>query len=491
MMFIILTITIVGTIAIILLATRWIMKRRTTEDVEETKARRYNELAFAAESLELIANDIDEWVKQQKDRIMPASVTFQKKWISRWFSDFFIMELFENKVHKKHFGDIVDTLRLYMPDIAESLKELRHNFLNCTKFMRQIQNVKHKAEDNHDLGYWCGNFLDKTARPTAKSLRRLSEQTRKHLTDQKQVKKKEERTEEVIDNQVDKLTAQKQAKKKEEQPKEEIDKQVGKHTAQEQVKKKEERPQELLWAKLQAQKQAKKKAKRPEETLDKQVGESIAQKQVKKKEERTEEVIDNQVDNLTAQKQAEKKKERPQKKPDNQVGKLTAQKQGKTEEGRPEKKPDNQVGKLTAQKQGKTEEDRPEKKPDNQVGKLIAQKQVKPEEGRPEKKPGKQVDKLTPQKQAKKKKKRPQKKPDNQAGKLTAQKQTKTEEDRPEGVLNKQVGILLESSPDITAFEIAKMINKNYAGVYKPISPYLVVKTESWKKYLEKVTVGG
>jgi len=443
MMFIILTITIVGTIAIILLATRWIMKRRTTEDVEETKARRYNELAFAAESLELIANDIDEWVKQQKDRIMPASVTFQKKWISRWFSDFFIMELFENKVHKKHFGDIVDTLRLYMPDIAESLKELRHNFLNCTKFMRQIQNVKHKAEDNHDLGYWCGNFLDKTARPTAKSLRRLSEQTRKHLTDQKQAKKKEER------------------------------------------------PQELLWAKLQAQKQAKKKAKRPEETLDKQVGESIAQKQVKKKEERTEEVIDNQVDNLTAQKQAEKKKERPQKKPDNQVGKLTAQKQGKTEEGRPEKKPDNQVGKLTAQKQGKTEEGRPEKKPDNQVGKLIAQKQVKPEEGRPEKKPGKQVDKLTPQKQAKKKKKRPQKKPDNQAGKLTAQKQTKTEEDRPEGVLNKQVGILLESSPDITAFEIAKMINKNYAGVYKPISPYLVVKTESWKKYLEKVTVGG
>jgi hypothetical protein len=374
MMFIILTITIVGTIAIILLATRWIMKRRTTEDVEETKARRYNELAFAAESLELIANDIDEWVKQQKDRIMPASVTFQKKWISRWFSDFFIMELFENKVHKKHFGDIVDTLRLYMPDIAESLKELRHNFLNCTKFMRQIQNVKHKAEDNHDLGYWCGNFLDKTARPTAKSLRRLSEQTRKHLTDQKQVKKKEERTEEVIDNQVDNLTAQKQAKKKEK---------------------------------------------------------------------------------------------------------------------RPQKKPDNQVGKLTAQKQGKTEEDRPEKKPDNQVGKLIAQKQVKPEEGRPEKKPGKQVDKLTPQKQAKKKKKRPQKKPDNQAGKLTAQKQTKTEEDRPEGVLNKQVGILLESSPDITAFEIAKMINKNYAGVYKPISPYLVVKTESWKKYLEKVTVGG
>jgi hypothetical protein len=43
----------------------------------------------------------------------------------------------------------------------------------------------------------------------------------------------------------------------------------------------------------------------------------------------------------------------------------------------------------------------------------------------------------------------------------------------------------------MTASEIARMLNKNYAGVYKPISPSLVVKTESWKKYLKKVRVGG
>ena len=236
MVLIILTITSVGTIAIVLLAIRWIMKRRTTEDVEKTKVRRDKELAFAAESLELIANDMDEWIKQQRDRFMHTSMTFQKKWISRWFSDFFIMELFKDKVHKKHFGDIVDTFRLYMPDIAKSLKEIWHNFLNCAKFMRQIQNVKHRVEDNHDLEYWCGNFLDKTARPTAKSLRRLAEQTRKHLTAQKQVKKKEERPDEVLKKQVSKLTAQKQAKKKEERPEKKLKKQVGKLTTQKQAK---------------------------------------------------------------------------------------------------------------------------------------------------------------------------------------------------------------------------------------------------------------
>jgi len=348
--------------------------RLETVAVQKAKVRRDKELTFAAESLELIANGMDEWIKQQKDRITHTSVNFQKKWISRWFSDFFIMELFKDKVHKKHFGDIVDTFRLYMPDIAESLKEVWHNFLNYSKFMRQIQNIKHKAEDNHDLGYWCGNFLDKTARPTAKSLRRLSEQTRKHLTTQEQAKKKEEQPEEIIDKQVGKLTAQEQAKKKEERPEEVTDKQVDKLTSQKQVKKKGERPQEII---------------------DKQVGKPTAQEQMKRKEERPQEVVDKQVDKLTAQEQAKKKEERPEE---------------------------------TIDKQG---------------------------------------------------------------GELTSQKQLETEKERPEGVLNKQVGILLESSPNMTASEIARMLNKNYAGVYKPISPSLVVKTESWKKYLEKVTVGG
>ena len=322
----IITITGVGTIAVVLLTVRWIMKRRTAEDVEKTKVRRDKELAFAAESLELIANDIDEWIKQQRDRFKHTSMTFRKKWISRWFSDFFIMELLKDRVHKRQFDEIVNTFRLYIPNLVEPLKEIWNNFLSSARFMKQIEMHKGSLGGAHDLGHWCGNFLDKTARPTAKSLRHLAEQTRKHLKAQKQVKKKEERLEEELNKQVGKLTAQKQVNKKEE---------------------------------------------RPEKKLRKQVSKLTAQKHAKKKEERPEEIIDKQV------------------------------------------------------------------------------------------------------------------------GKLTAQKQARTEEDRPEGVLNKQVGMLVESSPDMTASEIAKMLNKNYAGVYKPISPCIVVKTESWKKYLEKVTVGG
>ncbi len=91
------------------------------------------------------------------------------------------MELFKDKVHKKHFGDIVDTFRLYMPDIAESLKEIWHNFLDCANFMRQIQHVKNRVDGNHDLEYWCVNFFDTAVTPTVERLRHLAEQTREYL----------------------------------------------------------------------------------------------------------------------------------------------------------------------------------------------------------------------------------------------------------------------------------------------------------------------
>jgi hypothetical protein len=62
-----------------------------------------------------------------------------------------------------------------------------------------------------------------------------------------------------------------------------------------------------------------------------------------------------------------------------------------------------------------------------------------------------------------------------------------TEEKRPQGVLNKQVGKLLRTSAsDISALEIARILNENYVGVYKPITPCLVGKTEHWKKHREK-----
>ena len=176
------------------------------KDIEKTKIKPDDkELARAAESLEQIADDIEKWIGQQRDRFKRTTIAFRKKWISRWFSDFFIMELFKDTTQKKQFGDIVDTYRLYMPDIAELLKEIWNNFLNCTKFMRQIQNDKHKVEDNHDLGFWCVNFFDTAARPTVERLRHLAELTREYLAAPKQAETEEKRPQGVLNKQVGKL----------------------------------------------------------------------------------------------------------------------------------------------------------------------------------------------------------------------------------------------------------------------------------------------
>ena len=179
--------------------------RGIIEDIEKTEVKRDNELAQAAESLEQIANGMDEWIAQQRDRFKHTITAFRKKWISRWFSDFFIMELFKDTVHKRQFADIVDTFRLYMPDIAESLKEIWNNFLHCTKFMRQIQNDKNKVEDNHDLGFWCVNFFDTAARPTVERLRHLAKLTREYLAAPKQAETEEKRPQGVLNKQVGKL----------------------------------------------------------------------------------------------------------------------------------------------------------------------------------------------------------------------------------------------------------------------------------------------
>ena len=179
--------------------------RGIVEDIEKAEVKRDNELAHAAESLEQIANGMDEWIGQQRDKFKHTTTAFRKKWISRWFSDFFIMELFKDTVHKRQFGDIVDTFRLYMPNIAESLKEIWNNFLHCTKFMRQIQNDKNRVEDNHDLGFWCVNFFDTAAIPTVESLRHLAELTKEYLAAPKQAETAEKRPQEELNRQVGKL----------------------------------------------------------------------------------------------------------------------------------------------------------------------------------------------------------------------------------------------------------------------------------------------
>ena len=98
--------------------------RGIVKEREKAKVKPDKELERAAESLEQIANDIDEWIEQQRDKFRHTTIAFRKKWISRWFSDFFIMELFKDTAHKRQFDDIVETYLLYMPGIAEPLKEL-------------------------------------------------------------------------------------------------------------------------------------------------------------------------------------------------------------------------------------------------------------------------------------------------------------------------------------------------------------------------------
>jgi hypothetical protein len=70
---------------------------------------------------------------------------------------------------------------------------------------------------------------------------------------------------------------------------------------------------------------------------------------------------------------------------------------------------------------------------------------------------------------------------------LAAPKQAETAEKRSQEKLNRQVGKLLRSSPpDISASEIARILNENYVGEYKPTNPCAVGKTQNWKKHRAK-----
>ncbi len=173
--------------------------------MEKTKVKHDEELAHAAESLEQIANGLEEWIEQQKGRFEHTTAAFRKKWISDWFSDFYIMKFFKDMVHKRRFEDIADTLRLYMPNIAESLKEVWNNFLRSVKFMQEVERNKVRIEKSHDLGFWCVNFFSTTAIPTVERLRHLVELTREYLAAPKQAETAEKRHNGELNKQVGRL----------------------------------------------------------------------------------------------------------------------------------------------------------------------------------------------------------------------------------------------------------------------------------------------
>ena len=132
-------------------------------------------------------------------------MAFRKKWISDWFSDFFIMGLFKDKVHKMRFDDIVGTFCLYMPNIAGSLKEIWNNFFRSVKFMQKVEREKDRVENSHDLGFWCVNFFDTTVTPTVERLQHIVKLTRERLATQKQAETVKKRPEGVLNRQVGEL----------------------------------------------------------------------------------------------------------------------------------------------------------------------------------------------------------------------------------------------------------------------------------------------
>jgi hypothetical protein len=66
-------------------------------------------------------------------------------------------------------------------------------------------------------------------------------------------------------------------------------------------------------------------------------------------------------------------------------------------------------------------------------------------------------------------------------------KQIETLNKRPEGMLDSQVAEVLKSSPaNISASDLAALINKKFVGEYEPTSPCSVGKTKNWKKHQSK-----
>ena len=102
------------------------------------------ELDHAAETLDQIT---DEWIEQQRSRFENTTTTFWKKWISDWFSDFYVLKFFKDKMYKRRFDDLVDTFLLYIPNIAKSLKEIWNNFVRSVRFMqKKVERDKDRAE---------------------------------------------------------------------------------------------------------------------------------------------------------------------------------------------------------------------------------------------------------------------------------------------------------------------------------------------------------
>lgn len=170
--------------------------------MEKANNTNHEELEQAVESLERIADAMEEWTEQQRGRFARTTAAFRKKWISDWFSDFYILKFFKDGKNGRRFEDIVDAFNLYIPNIAKSLEKTWNDFLRSVKFLQQIEKDKDRAEKSHDLGFWCVNFIDTTAIPTVERLRNIVKMTTECLATQTLAETVKKRPEGLLNKQV-------------------------------------------------------------------------------------------------------------------------------------------------------------------------------------------------------------------------------------------------------------------------------------------------
>ena len=163
-----------------------------TEDKESQSARATAIRSVAAE-LEQIASNFEIWAEKEHDRfrrgVNPSEV---EKWMNDWLVDSYIAGLFDYPVarqtnglfpneSKKEFSLIIDTLQLYSPNIANSLRDTYNSFLRAIKFHVQQYELE-KQKENPILSHWCVNFLKTAVVPTSKRLRHIANIAKEDMT---------------------------------------------------------------------------------------------------------------------------------------------------------------------------------------------------------------------------------------------------------------------------------------------------------------------
>ena len=93
----------------------------------------------AAETLDQIT---EEWIQKQRSRTNNTTTSRKKH-----FSDRKFLQPLKNTINKKRqFGDISNGLRLYIPNITESLKNMCNDFVHSIEAMLRIERYENKAE---------------------------------------------------------------------------------------------------------------------------------------------------------------------------------------------------------------------------------------------------------------------------------------------------------------------------------------------------------